>query len=127
VSLRAPLRVTIVAANRETRGGLQTYLAQAGAVARATQRLATADEAGRDPAPSAIVFFPDEFRREDVIAEIARLQRAHPQVLAVVVTREPREFEGIVTAPDAETPVVIPKPAWGWTILDSIRARLEAR
>jgi hypothetical protein len=118
------LRVTIVSANSETLDGLQTYLKQAGVRARATRTLGTEDDAGA--APSAIVFFPDEFRREDVIVEIARLQRARPEVLAVIVTREPRQFEGIATDEGAQTPIVIPKPAWGWTILDVIRARLEA-
>jgi len=101
-------------------------LKQAGVIANATGDLATQAPDDAAAAPSAIVFFPDEFPRDAVIVEIARLQRVRPAVLSVVVTREPRQFEGIVTEDGAEAPVIIPKPAWGWTILDVIRARLDS-
>jgi hypothetical protein len=47
--------------------------------------------------------------------------------LVVVVTREPQRFEEAFNrAGGAPAPVIVPKPAWGWIILDAIRGPLEA-
>jgi hypothetical protein len=41
----------------------------------------------------------------------------------LVVTREPGRYSEIADAEgDGHAPIVIPKPAWGWTILDAIRS-----
>jgi hypothetical protein len=115
---RPTVYVTIVAARAETLDGLRTYLSLAGLEARGTRRLG---DSGRRPC-AAIVFFPDEFLPDDVLKELSRLRRQRPTVLPLLVTREPQRYveitgiEGVGLAP-----VVIPKPAWGWTILDAIR------
>jgi len=47
-------------------------------------------------------------------------------VLAVIVTNEPHRFtEATAEADLATSPLVMAKPAWAWTILDAVRARLE--
>ena len=103
--------VTIVSANDDTLHELVPYLARAGLEARGTKSI------GIHRTSSVVVFFPDEFPRADLLAEVERLPR---HVVCVIVTKEPAQF-----AVDDRT-VVIPKPAWGWTILDAITDRLPA-
>jgi hypothetical protein len=122
----SPLHVRIVSANAETLDGLQAYLRQAGIDARGTREVETG--AGSDPAPGAVVFFPDEFGIDRALGEIARLRRARPQTLIVMVTGEPKRFaEALVHGEGPSQALVVAKPAWGWTILDAIRGRLESR
>jgi hypothetical protein len=119
---RAPLQVTIVATNRATLEGLQSYMTRAGVRARSVRRVA---DIGADPC-SALVVFPDEFHSRDVLLELRRIRRERPKVLSLIVTREPHRFAELVDdqATGAAT-VVLPKPVWGWTILDAIRARFD--
>jgi hypothetical protein len=43
-----------------------------------------------------------------------------------LVTREPQRFRDALEGSDrSPTPLVVPKPVWGWTILDAIRGSLE--
>lgn len=116
------LRVTIVSLNAETLDGLQIYLQEAGVDAHATRQLRPAG--GKDHAPDAVVFFPDDFGAEQVLRDIERLHLECPKVVLVIVTSEPRRFEALDTPEGAEPRTVIPKPAWGWTILDAIRHRV---
>ncbi|HEX9295523.1 MAG TPA: hypothetical protein VF881_06795 [Polyangiaceae bacterium] len=117
---RRPVHVTIVSANEETLDGLQTYLQQAGLDARGTRQL----EGGRtaESPQGAVVFFPDEFVRENVLREVRRLRRDQPRVLVVLVTSEPHRFVEALDIDDKPPhPVIVPKPVWGWIILDAIR------
>jgi hypothetical protein len=118
-----PLRVTIVSANPETLDGLQSYLRQAGVDARGTRDIECG--AAMDPYPSAAVFFPDEYPADNVLKEIGRLRSERPQLLIVLVTREPQRFAKALDAPEHAPTIVVPKPVWGWVILDAIRGRLE--
>jgi len=116
------VQVTIVAANAKTLFGLQTYLSQAGLGTRGTRRLGSLDSG----TCSAIVFFPDEFSCNDVLREVTRLRRDRPTMLQLLVTREPQRYAELTDADGPElVPIVIPKPAWGWTILDAIRLAVE--
>jgi hypothetical protein len=118
------LRVRIIAANEETLDGLQAYLRQAGVDAHGTRQLGT--DKGGDRGPSAVILFPDDFPTSDVLREVDRLRRTHPQPLIVVVTREPRRFSDVLDVEEgARPPVLVPKPVWGWVILDAIHGRLE--
>jgi hypothetical protein len=71
-----------------------------------------------------MVLFPDDFGPSDVEARLLALRRARPKLLIVVVTRAPQNL-GAALVPDGRSvlPLVLPKPAFGWTILDAIRAR----
>lgn len=119
-----PIQVTIVAASAETLRGLQTYLSLAGVGARGTRQLGDVD-----PEPcSAIVLFPDEFSLDEVLEELSRLRRDRPGILPLLVTREPERYGEVARAEEkGRAPVVIPKPAWGWTILDAIRSGTQLR
>lgn len=114
-------QITIVAASAETLDGLQSYLARAGLSSHGTRELAGAGGRTR----SVLVLFPDEFASDDVLAELRRLREERPRVVAVVVTGTPGRYEGLAESDGkAWTPLVIVRPAWGWTILDAIRAAL---
>lgn len=112
------VQVTIVAASAETLDGLQDYLSRAGVGARGTRQLA-----GADAVPcSAVILFPDDFSPKDVLRELGRLRRERPNVVPVVVTGEPHRYIGIdETDGKGCSPIVLLKPAWGWTILEAIR------
>lgn len=112
-----PRTVTIVSANRETLDELKAYLERAGLRARALPRMAV--RSLEHPQRSVLVVFPDEFSIDEVLVEIACVGREHPHVLSLIVTRQPLRFGTVAS----ETVTVLPKPAWGWTILEAIQAR----
>lgn len=119
---RQPIQVTIVAASAETLDGLRAYLSLAGLGARGTRRLGDVHLA---PC-SAVVLFPDEFLLDEVLGELSRLRRDRPGILPLLVTREPERYGEVAQAEGkGRAPIVIPKPAWGWTILDAIRSGTE--
>ncbi len=113
----------IVSGNAETLDGLQAYLRQAGLDARGTRQVDGSRAVG---SPSAVVFFPDDFPRDSVLREVRRLRREDPSVVVLLVTSEPRRFaEALSTDDGSATPIIVPKPVWGWLILDAIRGHLE--
>jgi hypothetical protein len=115
--------VTIVSRNAETLGTLRSYLRDAGVTARCLRGLVgCADAAGSRTI--ALVLFPDDFAWELVIATMAELASKHPTALPVLVTAHPQRFVDLTSS---ETVVILPRPAWGWTILDAIRAHHARR
>lgn len=114
----APDDVIIVSAHRETLDGLQQYLSSAGLPARGRQSL----PADVSSPTTVVVLFPDDFEREEVHRSLRRLLLA--KVRTVVVTAEPKRFDAFSHGNGAGA-VVIPKPAWGWKILDTIHRRNE--
>jgi hypothetical protein len=80
------------------------------------------------PSSAAVILFPDDYADGAVAKALGELQRERPDVLAVIVSQEPRRFEQLAGTgrPHRASPLVIPKPAWAWTILDAIRARLDS-
>ena len=119
------LHVTIVSDNAETLDGLETYLQRAGLTTNGTRHLDKACE--MTPATSAVVLlFPDDFASAEVVAALATLAAERPKVLRVLVTREPKRYDAMPLPPGAIVALVVPKPIFGWTILDAIRAHLES-
>jgi hypothetical protein len=110
------MNVTIVAKNPETLDALQGYLRGVGIVANGTRFIDKAWGVLSERA-TAVILFPDDFARAAVVSFLTRIRAARPSLVRVVVTREPRVFERI-----AERLVVVAKPAWGWRILDALRA-----
>jgi DNA-binding NtrC family response regulator len=110
--------VAVVSDNTETLDGLERYLRDAGIAARGTRSLDQAWEMVT-PSRSVVVLFPDDFPTIRVFAALAALRRRCPGARAVIVTKDYRRFAS------AEGAVVIPKPVWGFTILDAVRTRLE--
>ncbi len=119
------LHVTIVSRNEETLGGLRAYFEQSGVLARASDAIAGASLV--EPTTSAVILFPDDYEEADVTTTISALRRAHPRVLLLLVTRETHKRERAL-APDGRSrlPLVLPRPSFGWSILDTIRAHAHA-
>jgi hypothetical protein len=119
------LSVTVVASNAETLRALESYLHGAGVAANGTRAIDRVLE--MTPLSSvAVILFPDDYPEEAVTKALGALQRERTDVLAVIVSQEPRRFEQLAVRSQHLAPLVIPKPAWAWTILDAVRARLDS-
>lgn len=122
-----PLLVTVVSKNASTLQGLDAYLRGVGVVSTTTGAMDRVVEM-TPAAAAAVILFPDEYDRAVAAAALATLRRERPDVLTVVVTNEPRRFGDAIDEDDPTGfPLVMPKPAWAWTIMDAVRARLDAR
>lgn len=112
------LSVVVVSNNAETIDGLQRYLRDAGittSVTRVVERTCDLVAAAR----CAVILFPDDFPETKVRAMLASLKRLRPSAVQVLVTGNLQRFAGSAGA------LVLAKPAFGWTILDAIRARFD--
>jgi hypothetical protein len=114
--------VSVVASNVETVASLRQYLTGAGVSSQPA--LALHDPIGA--LANAVVIFPDDFELAAVVAWLQAIRQTRPRLLIVLVTGTPQHFRAAVS-PDGTSlpPVVLPKPAFGWTILDAIRAERE--
>jgi hypothetical protein len=118
------LYVTIIAGNRETVDGLQSYFQRAGVASNTTRAL---DDASMiPPASTAVVMFPDDFGGADIVKRIGALRRARPELLFVLVTSDRQRLgPALGSDPESPLPIVFSKPAFGWDILDAIRGRAD--
>lgn len=109
--------VVIVSKNPETIDGLQRYLREAGLATVFTRDLDECAAVGTANT-AAFVFFPDDFPYEHVIVTLASLSEQRPFALPVLVTARPDPFERLTTV---ESVLIVPRPVWGWAILEAIR------
>jgi len=119
-----PLHVTIVADNPQTLAGLEMYLRRAGVKTSGTADVEKLSEV-TPPSVSVVVVFPDDFHVRSVFGALATLRRHRPNALPVLVTKEPKRFESLPPNEGGVAPLLVPRPAWSWTILDAIRAHLD--
>lgn len=115
------MEVAIVSSNAETIDGLRSYLRSAGVIAHGMGSI----EDFVQNVPSSIdafVLFPDDFRWESVLSAIAERNDRFLGALPVLVTGHPKRFEALALG---EPVLVVPRPVWGWKILDAIRAHAE--
>jgi len=118
---RRALGITIVSKNTEPI--VEAYLRRAGVSIHRTRSIERAADTV-PPSAAAVVFFADDFRALEVAAALTVLGARLPKVLVVLVTADPASFLSLPSS-DAAASLVLPKPVWGWTILDAIRAHLE--
>jgi hypothetical protein len=109
--------VTIVSANPETLDSLQGYLRDAGISASSRRDLAGTKGMRR---AGAFIIFPDDFAWDQVVAMLAELATRHPEAIPLLVTAHPQRFDGALVLPSDV--VILPRPVWAWTILDTLRA-----
>lgn len=116
--------VTVVSSRRETIDDLRAYLARLGLSSRgASLRTSKQVESLTSQPTAATVIFPDEFLDEDILALIRVLRAKGPALLVVLITREPQRFREATLDDGRSTPaVILPKPSFGWDIIDIIRA-----
>jgi hypothetical protein len=115
--------VTVISENRETVDGLHGYLTRAGVESRG----ARLGEASRIPrGTTAVVIFPDDFEPKEVLRAVASLHDALPATLVVLVTARPQPFLTASAVPaSASSTLILPKPVFGWAILDAIRSHQD--
>ena len=119
------LRVAIVSKNPETLDGLEAYLQRAGVTTSTTRQIERSAQIGSGV--SAIVVFPDDFEWDGVVQALISWLSSNPRALPVVVTNAPQRFEDLDWPKNTTIPFVVPRPAWGWKILDAIRAHSNER
>jgi hypothetical protein len=119
---RTLIYVSIVSANAETLDGLQAYLSGAGVPSHCTRALQDLERVAPQCATAAVIF-PDDFEDGDVVTLMQQLRRTRPRLFSLIVTRRPQRFRDAVRADGRSLPpLILPKPSFGWDILDAIRA-----
>lgn len=114
-------RTLVVGDDDDTLIRLRDYLVRAGVEARATRRLA---EAWGRPANECVVLLPDDFSVGEVTDGLVELICRASSPFLIVVTAGPRLYEPLIEGLGRrESVVIMPKPVWGWTILDLLRQR----
>jgi DNA-binding response OmpR family regulator len=115
--------VVIVSNNPETLDGLQKYLSDAGLKARCARDV---DDCTKAVSSStvAVVLFPDDYPSTKVVAALGTLAEQRPLTLPVLVTSRLDRFERLGFS---DRVLLVPRPVWGWAILDAIRAHVVSR
>jgi hypothetical protein len=122
-SVDADHQVLVVARSNETIDGLQAYLRSVGIPSHSARSIQRAAE-HLDPAVSSVIAFTDDDGLDEVVASITKLRRSRPNVLLILITREPQRLQAAVGVPGrSPPPLVLPKASFGWSILDAIRSR----
>lgn len=116
---RRSLTVTLVSHRAETLESVNRYLYLAGVASRPVRfpsqslDLAEFDDAA--------VIFADELDTVQTLEAIAALRRTKPGPLLVMVTANPARYAQIGLSDPDERMLILPRPAWAWSILDAIR------
>jgi hypothetical protein len=114
----------VISSSPETLDGLTAYFSGAG-VSCESRRDAN-PLAELPPSARAIVAFPDDFPGHEISAYLALVGMRRPDLALVIVTRNAAAYTALRTTDGRPLNVtVLPRPAFGWTILDVIRAALE--
>ena len=118
------LRVVVVCENPETVDRLQAYFVGVGISTQCARTLDPTNGLLEDT--TAVVVFPDEFNADDVVERISLLRGRRPGLLLLVITAEPQRFAtALKSDTTASSWLVLPKPAFGWTIVDAIRLHAD--
>jgi hypothetical protein len=117
------LRVAVVSANHETLDDLRGYLRGVGVEAACGRKLDVLE--GLPATVVALVVFPDDFLRQNVVTRLAAIIDLRPRLLAILVTGDARRYSDDL--PRSPRIVVVPRPVWAWAIYDAIRPHLATR
>jgi hypothetical protein len=113
--------VTIVSNNPETLDSLKSYLEQAGVASHCTRSTHDLDLVA-PPSATAAVIFPHDFAEASVLSLVRTLRHERPHLLTLLITRVPHRFRSVLyTDARSRTPIVLPRPSFGWDILDALR------
>jgi hypothetical protein len=117
---RASVSALLVCDDDDTLIRLRDYLTQSGVQVRATRQLG---DVCRSPG-AAVILLPDDFDAGEVTACLSRLLSGKTSPFLIVITAMTRLFEPLAEAfGNPQELVIMPKPVWGWTILDLLRSR----
>ena len=116
-------QVVVVSDNPETIDGLQGYFVGVGIQACSARSLGSEDAV---PAgTTALVVFPDEFPMPEIVEELVALREEQPGLLLLLVTAHPQHFVALSRDGRPAHPIVLPKPVFGWIIVDAIRMHAQ--
>ena len=115
--------VLVISDSPETLDGLTAYFTRGG-VSCESRRVANA-LAALPLATRALVVFPDDFSSHEIGTYLAVVGARRPDLALVIVTRNAAVYTGLRASNGrALNATVLPKPAFGWAILDAVRAAL---
>jgi hypothetical protein len=117
--------VVVLGSNPATLAQLSAYFADTGVKSYARGSLTPLAELR--PAAQVVVLFPDDFRKPQVSAYLRDLGSRRPELTFIIITQSPAEYQALTAANGkALRAHVLPKPSFGWTILDAIRDALAS-
>jgi len=112
--------VVVVSDHAPTLSELRRYFSDSGLSAVvATSVLPTADALAAEV--GTLVLFPDGFPPAAIDEAIAGLRRRRRRLLLIVVTTTPHRFAAHDVDDGGLVRVVLPRPSFGWSIVDAIR------
>jgi hypothetical protein len=118
--------VLVVSSNAETLDGLHDYFSQAG-IASLSRRVIN-PLAELAASLRAVVVFPDDFPAHEVASYLSMLRVRRSRLAILIVTKEPPVYCAMTAADNRPlSAIVLPRPAFGWTILDAVRAIFSAQ
>lgn len=112
--------VLVVSGNPETLDGLHEYFSQTGIASSSRRTLNPLAELAAHI--HALVVFPDDYPSHEVSAYLSLVRTRRPDLTLVIITREPTlyaEMKALDGHPLGA--IVLPRPAFGWTIVDALR------
>jgi hypothetical protein len=116
----------VVSANLETLDGLTSYFSRAGMSCesrRVANPLAELPQTVR-----ALVVFPDDFPAHEIASYLSLVGTRRPDLAMVLVTRDLAAYAELRAIDGrALRASLLSRPAFGWSILDEIRAALACR
>lgn len=114
------LQLALISNDRRVAAGLQRYFDRLGARASSTSDLDEAPSSTRGA--DAVVLFADDYPEKNPLGILAGLSAK----VVVVVTSDVAAFRQAVAGTSLRSKVVVlPRPAWGWMVLDAVRACLQ--
>lgn len=117
---RANISALLVCDDDDTLIRLRDYLSRSGVQVRATRRLA---DACQDPGAT-VMLLPDDFPSGEVTDCIQRLLASPSRPSLIVITAATRLYEPLAEAcGEPGRMVILPKPVWGWSILELLRSK----
>lgn len=116
----------VISRNVETLDGMHAYFSQAGIASFSRQVINPLSELA--VSLRAVVVFPDDFPAHEVAAYLSLIRMRRTDLTIVIVTKEPAVYRAMTIADDRPLrATVLPRPAFGWTILEAIRAVFDSQ
>ena len=110
----------MISRNAETVDGLQEYLSQIGFACSNCGVMNPLAEVGKQV--TVLIAFPDDFPAHEVAAYLAMVRARRPGLKLVIISREPAVYHTMTELSGQPlNATVLPRPAFGWTIVDAIR------
>jgi hypothetical protein len=111
------VKLTLVSPDADVVRSVADYLSHFGARLSSTSRLSEIADAAEDAGADTVVLFADDYSPEEVRTVVRTLSLR----LTVIVTSERAEYETL-RGQCATLVIVLPRPTWGWALLEAVRS-----